>query len=788
MRRTGLVRELSVFGFFCILAVALTWPMAANLDSAVNDLGDPLLTAWILDWVSHALTHDPLRLYDAPIFYPGILPLAYSENLVAVAILVLPLHLAGASPITLNNVAYLLGFALSGYGAFILARMVSRNTAGAIVGGIFYAFCSFKIDHIAHLHIIFSPWVPLLLAALLAFWEKATWPRGSALTLVLVANGLTNIYFLMFASVAVVFTVPLLAVIRPRGWRFYTGLAASALAAVLLLLPFLQPYRVVSKHYNMVRSAEEVRNGAARWVNWLVPAQANRMYGPVPAQGAYEPERQLFPGLLILLLTGAGWLLWRGHAPSLDGSHPDAEKTRPPPRLEKPALLILDVCILITIVIVWATLLATRVRVKAFGAQLFAADSVDIPMFMLLGLILTRFAIRLPTALGGVPLRDAVARSRFSPGAWASAVWIVVGIVGSFGLNGFLYSFFYRRFEPFQAMRVPARFAIITYVGLAIWGALGVAALVNARQGAKRLLLGGLLIALMIADVRPRIRWEQAPVRTPPVYSWLARTKAGPVLELPFSGEGVEYLYLLGSAVHRVPTVNGTSGFFPTEYWKMRDPDSRDDFDTMLSLAEQWGVRVVIVHGPLLGARRAATVDFLRRQLATHRLEFLGPFENEREGDYLFAVTRNFPNWAKLAAPEVPDGGGFLPRHTLERFFNGQSTHSDGIIVNMDYPLPLMTIKGPLRISGWTLSPHGIRRASVRMHAGKRVYEARLVARPDVLSAYPWQRYRNDRPGFELLLDQRPPGVPMDTTLQVEVEDLAGRVRLGRDTLIRWEN
>lgn len=766
------------------MAVALTWPLAANLSSAVNDLGDPLLNAWILDWVCHALIHAPLRMYDAPIFHPAILPLAYSENLVAVAILVLPLHLAGASPVTLHNVAFLLGFALSGYGAFVLARMVSRSTVGALVGGIFFAFCAYKFDHLAHMQIIFSAWVPLMLAALLAFWEKPTWRRGALITLGWIANGLTNIYFLMFVGVAAVFTVAILAIIRPRSRRVYAGLVASTAIAVIVLLPFLLPYRTVSKHYRAVRSMEEVQNGSATWTNWLVPGRTNQLYGRVATDEVYAAEKQLFPGMLILLLSGAGWFLWRGNTSSrlrfVEEPLEDSRTRR---------LVFFDAAIVAMLAVAWATIVAERIEIKILGARVLAADSSDIPLMAALVLTLIRFAIRLPRALGGVPLRVLAERSRFSTGAWVAAVWIIVGVVGSLGVNSFLYTFFYRRFEPFQAMRVAARFSIIAYAGLAVWGAMGAAAIVNARQGKKRIVAAALLLVLMIADVRPRMVWERAPQHLPSVYAWMAKVKIGPVMEVPFSGDGADYLYLLGSAKHRVPLVNGTSGFFPSEFWRMRDPDSKDDFDKTLDIAEEWGVRMMVVHAPLLQPERLAKVrDFLKRHLATHRIEFLRHFENGEEGDYVFAVTRNLPQWRTLAAPEIPDGGGFLPQHTLSRFLAGERTHTDAIIVHMDTPQPWMTVNGPLRISGWTLSPFGVRRVTVHLQTGKRTYDARRVPRPDVEASYPWLRYMNDLPGFELVLDERPSGIAMDTTVQVEVEDMEGRVRRGRDTFVKWQN
>ena len=771
MRHKLILRELSVFLLFALLAVALTWPLSLHLSTAVSDFGDPLLNAFIVDWVCYALTHEPLSLYDAPIFHPGPTPLAYSENLIAPAILVLPAYLAGLSPIAVYNLAFLLGFALSGYGAYVLARMVSGSTIGAIAGGIFFAFCAFKFDHLPHMQIIFSAWVPLLLAALLAFWERSNWRRGALLTLAWVANGLTNIYFLLFVAVAVVFTVLILAVIRPRGWRFYAGLAATTIAAVMILYPFLKPYRDVSKHYHYVRSMDEVRNGSASWKNWLVPSSGSRMYGNVAAFRMYEPEKQLFPGLMILFLTLTAIAATSRVELRVASSEGDLPATGNPQ-------LATGILIFAALALAWATSVSDRYELKLFGQRILAADSSDIPMMVVI--VATLFAFRRK-------LRELAERSRFNAGAWVAAVWIVVGILGSFGSNGFLYTFFYRRFEPFQAMRVAARFAIVAYAGLAVWGALGVAAVLRDRRGWKKYAIATLLLALMIVEAVPRIRWEYLPRETPPVYRWLARTRVGPVVELPFSTEGVDYRYLLGSTTHHVKLVNGTSGFFPKEWWKLRDADSRDAFDEMLDGLEQNGTKLVIVHGDFLsGERHKKIADWLRPNLAKGRLTFLHRFDNEIFGDYVFAITRNLPDWRRLRAPEAPDPAGNLPSTNLARFLDYQSTHNDSIMIWLEMPRSYETVKGPLRVRGWTLSPHGVRRVTVFLQNEKVRYDAPRVERPDVKAVYGWM-YLNDKPGFDLVVPERPTNIRRDTSLIVEVEDFAGRVRRGRHVSFAWE-
>lgn len=764
-------RELGAFAFFVVLAIALTWPLAAHLETAVSDFGDPLLVTWILDWVCHALTHQPLALYEAPVFHPGILPLAYSENLVAPALMVLPFQLAGVAPVAVYNIAFLLGFALSGYGAWVAARMVSGSVVGALIGGIFYAFCSFKFDHLPHLQIVFSAFVPLLLAALLAYWERPDWKRGALVTLALVGNGLSNVYYLMYASLAVVFTVVLWMIVRRRGWRFYAGLAAAGIAAMLILYPFLKPYRTVSKHYQHSRNVEEVTAGSASWTNWAVPSRASRVYGDVAAERVYAPEKQLFPGLMILFLALiAIFATAREQRPA--NEEPDALK----PALRRA----LNVFIFACLALAWAAAVSDRYELTLLGARILSADSSDIPMMAALATILVRFA---PS------LRAAAARSRFGIGAWSAAVWIVVGLIGSLGTSTFFYTFFYRRFEPFQAMRVPARFAVIVYAGLAIWGALGVAALLRNRPGWKRHAMAAALVALMIVEVLPRIRWEHVPRETPPVYAWLNETRVGPVVEFPFSGEGVDYRYLLASTAHRVKLVNGTSGFFPHEWWRLRHTDSRDEFDTMLKDLEQYGTRLAIVHGDFsTGGRHARLLDFLRRNLASGRLAFLGRFDNEIAGDYVFAITRNTPDWQRYRLPEVPDGAGNLPQHNLARFLDAKPTHSDSIAIWLDEPPQYGVVKGPLTVSGWAMSPHGLRRVTVFLQNDELRFDAQPLPRGDVQSAYPWMRYLNPTPGFKLVLPQRPRGIPAETSLIVEVEDHAGRVRRGRHVSFRWEN
>ena len=59
-----------------------------HLGSAVlNDNPDTHLFLWTLGWDVHALTTQPLSIFDANIYYPQRLTLACTENLIGSALL-----------------------------------------------------------------------------------------------------------------------------------------------------------------------------------------------------------------------------------------------------------------------------------------------------------------------------------------------------------------------------------------------------------------------------------------------------------------------------------------------------------------------------------------------------------------------------------------------------------------------------------------------------------------------------------------------------------------------------
>ena len=769
------LREIAIFLVFFVFSVALTWPFARNLRTAVPDMGDPILNTFIIDWDQYALTHKPLHLFDAPLYVPSLYPLAYSENLVAVALIALPFHFFGAGPMLVYNIAFLLGFALAGYGASVLARVCGRSLFASMIAGVLFAFCQFKFDHLSHIQIVWSGWLPLMLAALFAYWRRPTTWGAVWLGAAFVANGLTNIHWLLFGSFALAMTIAFFTLVEWPGWKTLAGAVAALAIGSAILLPFLLPYRAVSHAYNAKRSPDEVLFYSATWEDWLYATPRNLMWGNIGADVESHAERKLFPGAMPIFLALAALLLVpvEDRRPRLSNVGADRRG-----RLSSAAL---DVLIVIFAVATYIGAIAKDFEIRVFHHKFISIDNAALPVFYLLIAIIVRFRIARPKVFANW-------HSRFNNEEWAALLWIAIGVLGSLGLHGVLHEFLYRHVEAFRGLRVPARWACDAYVGLVVWSSLGVDLLLSARRGVKWSLAAIAIAVASLLDVSPRVRWQQMIVEQPPVDRWLKSAPLhGLVMELPASGWFCDFLYLFGSTEHHQPIMNGTSGFEPPLHQQLRDMSERGEMnDVFLAKLEQHHCELIIVHADWLGDQRSATMRWLNEEVASGRLAFVRRFDHWIEGDYVFAVTHVSPDWQRFRGPQIADAAGFTPDQEAQRFLGGQATYNASTFWSLDEPRSDSMHHGPLRIAGWALSPNGVARVRVRINGGERVYDARFIDRPDVLARWPWYP-KMKQPGFEVTLAKRPKGMAREINLQLEVVDGAGNVSRWIDIPVDWD-
>ncbi len=183
---------------FTALTAVMTYPQILHMSDAVHDDGDPLLNAWTLAWVAHQLPRAPAHLFDANIFYPERRTLAFSETLLAPAVVVAPLHWMGAGPILVHNIVFLSGFIVSGAGMALLVRMLTGHAGAAVLAGLVFAFLPYRIDHYAHLQLQQTQCLPLALWAFHRLLRTARPRDGVLLGLFAAGQILSCMYYGLF--------------------------------------------------------------------------------------------------------------------------------------------------------------------------------------------------------------------------------------------------------------------------------------------------------------------------------------------------------------------------------------------------------------------------------------------------------------------------------------------------------------------------------------------------------------------------------------------------------------
>jgi len=767
------MKHVLAFILYLALAVIFTWPMASQMETTVTDEGDPLHLSWILDWDIHALTHAPLRLFDAPVFHPSKYPLAYSENLIAVAALCLPFRLAGLGPVAIYNVALLLGLAFSAWSGYLLGLAVARKNIAALVAGLLYGFVPYKFGHIQHLQIVWSGCLALLLAAIVIYRRKPAAAGAAFVAVSLAANALMNLYYFFFGAAMLALSLLVIAIAERRDARFWLRLFAALAIAGIALLPILAPYWIVSKEYGMERNAGEALDGSAKAYDWLIAGGRSLLYGPITGVALRRgEERELFPGMMLIALTGCA-LLFTSRSALTVGRSPSAYGQRSTVN----GLRVLDVLIVIFAVGLYFASVTDRVKISWHGRTLLAYRGTTAVALLLVVCIIIRLAIRFPRALGGGNLRSALARSRFPLELWIAAIWILFGFIGSLGMHTPFHTFLFESVPGFRATRAPARWAMVSYAGLAAWAAAGMTIV-----GAKRW-RAVLFCALALLDVWPRIRWSHTIVEPAEADLWIARERAGPVYLLPFYRGELAYLTMFRATVHHQPMFNGLSSFEPPQHVALRE----HSYDAQtLDILEKHGCRFVIVRPQWCGWEAVLIFDWLRNEIARGRLAFVRRFDYNSGGDWVFAVPRNERNWQRLRAPSVPDRAGFTPDQELARLLAGEVTYSGTTFGRMSTPSPYSDVNGAMEISGLAMSPFGIRSATALIDNGRRRFPLPLFERADFTHAFPWYP-ETPRPAFALRIPQRPKGVRKDTDVQIEIVDGRGKVTMLPDAPVTWK-
>jgi len=670
----------SLFAFltYSVISLVITWPLVLGLGRDVpGDFGDSLLNMWILAWDAEHLPRlltgamSWAQFWNGNIFHPSPLALAFSEHLFGQAVQILPVYWLTGNIILCYNLLFVSTFVLSAFGAYLLVHDLTGDRRAAFIAGLVYGFLPYRIASVPHLQVMSSQWMPFALWGLNRFVTRIPDPGSripayralvfgtGALVLQNWSCGYYLLYFAPFAPLFVIHRMWALGTLRTV--RTWIGLVVAAVGTLVLTLPFLLPYTQAKQQFGFARPLGEVVQFSANVWSYVTASENLWLFGKMLR---YYPhgEGETFLGFVPWMLAALAIanLLLAG----------DSARGLTPPLWRRALIWLLAVAVVTQLIAVVSAVIFGGFNIDVLGVPIRARTPQRlIWQFAVAAVLLLAFSPR----TRWVAARAARSPIVFFTIATVLAMWLSLGpqpkaggaLVSGFGLYGVLYDYV----PGFGGVRVPARYAMLAGLFLAVLAGYGVAALVrlkpdatstssnvassriNVASGFSRTLATAVVALLILIEgaaipMELNRTWAQGeatpPARVypvsqaPPVYARIAALPAGSAItEFPFGDAAWEIRYVYYAAAHWQPITNGYSGGFPPDYQARvarLQKVSVNPEASWQSLVDSGSTHVVL-HANAFAV--PADAEVVRAWLIAHDAKLLEQFP---DGDTLFAL------------------------------------------------------------------------------------------------------------------------------------------------------
>lgn len=299
------VRKAVRYTLGCLLAVFLTLGVLdLKFSHLTNHLlvseGDPGFVAWVLERVRQNLFTDPIHLFDGRIYYPTAWTLAFSEHLVGLQPLYIPLYLVTGNVILSLNLLIIFSTVLSLIGMYLYLRGRWVSPWASFLGAAVFAFAIPRLAQFGHVQLLNLFYMPLALLALERFLLSGKTRWGVSFFLLASLQGLSSYYLAYpFLIYCFIHTAIVVAADKP-GRKRLLQLAVCYAAIGIVIALFSWPYLIVARAYEHRGSLSELVNMSADLPNSYlsVPVQ-NKVWGALLLRfqvGGMVHEKWLFMG------------------------------------------------------------------------------------------------------------------------------------------------------------------------------------------------------------------------------------------------------------------------------------------------------------------------------------------------------------------------------------------------------------------------------------------------------------------------------------------------------------
>ncbi len=314
----------------------------------------------------------------------------------------------------------------------------------------------------------------------------------------------------------------------------------------------------------------------------------------------------------------------------------------------------------------------------------------------------------------------------------AGLVFAVLGFLGSLGTRTPFHALLFHALPPFRAIRVPARWAMVADLGLAVLAGAAVLAAAEALARGpdrRRAAAGALACGLLLFEDRVApLDLHRGEADPDALTRTLAATPmAGGLWQLPDHFGHTNARYVLRAADHWKPLVNGYSGFNTPLAEDLHGLLLANRPADLLAALERVPVSYVTIRRTSIPPSQRDPIEALAAEgVASGRWRFVRRF---RPGDDLFAVVKTEPGAVSLEP---------LPPSRPAELLRAVAGPDDATLVgSVDAPAEDESVKGTLVVRGWARIPGEDLDVAVFVDGEARGGPVERSPRPDVEAALP---------------------------------------------------
>lgn len=524
--------------YFSLLTIIWTWPLIREMNhSIVGQVGDNIYFIWLINWFEESL----FELHQSPLFvqnlnFPEGWYLASTEITPSMVFIALPIGMI-FGPTAGYNFSIFVSFVLSGLGAYVWVRALTKNSFAGIIAGTIFAFSPYRYSHylIGHLNLLGTQWIPFYFYFLYKTLsrESGPWANPILAALFLGLIGFTSQYYLYMSLImTVIFIIGFLLfidrkILNNRVMR-YQLLVFGSLSLILIAIAIF-PYLELAKQGGLApRSLEYIRRYSASPSDFFLPSTAHFFWGSIVGDlfdRSLWIEATLYLGFVSIGLSVVSILL------------------RNKITIQKGIVLLF-------------VFFGAAAFVLALGSDLHWLSEPVI--------------IKLPGIVQSITQREQV----------------YVPLVGRI----------LHRWLPFySSMRVSMRYGIFVILSVSMLAGIGVYGLRQKVKGNFREILSVVILLLVLFDFYPK-RTNLAEVSGRAVDYWLAdQLEPGAVVQIPFSSvEDQEQIYY--TMIHGKPFLGGFfNAYPPDQYLRIRPILEQFPSEEGIQLLKELGVQFVVI-------------------------------------------------------------------------------------------------------------------------------------------------------------------------------------------------